>query len=105
MEDIVRYADFFWAVARLILEYDSDEFHVGVEKIGLDSARRTQLQVEGYHVVTLTNYQLKHRAPYEDVLSELTRLLGIPAPTTLVPDFAEREAKLRREVLGLDWIW
>lgn len=102
--DIVRYADFFWAVARLILEYDSDKFHTGAEKIGLDALRRTQLQVEGYRVVTLTNYQLKHKAAYEDVLSELTRALGISAPATTVLDFDEREAKLRREVLGFDWI-
>ena len=101
---IVRYADFCWVLVRLILEYDSREFHADAEKIGLDSARRAQLQLEGYEVVTLTNYQLKRRAEFEDVVRKLQRELGVKAQTSRFTDFAEREARLRRSVLGIDWL-
>lgn len=102
--DITRFADYLWKVYKLILEYDSDEFHVGADKIGMDAARRTQLQVEGYEVVTLTNYQLKRKAEFEDVVGRLMQAMGLKPKTGLIPDFSARESQLRREVLGIDWL-
>ncbi len=54
----LRYADFLWRTWNLILEYDSDAFHASKDRLGLDSARRAELQREGFSVITLTNHQL-----------------------------------------------
>lgn len=104
MLDVIRFADYLWKAYKLILEYDSDEFHVGADKIGMDAARRTQLQMEGYEVVTLTNYQLKRKAEFEDVIGRLMQAMGLKPRIGRIADFADRESRLRREVLGIDWL-
>lgn len=43
-----RYADYLWRAWKLILEYDSDEFHASREKLGADSARRLSCSARLY---------------------------------------------------------
>lgn len=94
----MRYADFCWKDKRVVLEYDSDEYHAGVGKLSQDSARRAQLQAAGYTVVTLTNHQLHDAAEFENVIATLLRLLRRRSKTVGVADFAEREAELRAAI-------
>ncbi len=47
--------DFVWPKQRLVLEYDSDAFHVGTQAMQRDARRRNALLYEGYEVVTCTN--------------------------------------------------
>ncbi|MDO4437727.1 MAG: hypothetical protein Q4B77_07270 [Coriobacteriaceae bacterium] len=92
-----RYVDLLWRRWMLVLEYDSDEFHVGAEKIGLDSDRRTALQDAGYTVVTLTNLQFKSQAKFEGLARVLCNAMG----RSFAPDvegFAKRNAQLRSEM-------
>ena len=101
----VRFADLLWRLWRLILEYDSDRFHTGAEKIGQDSARRTQLQAAGYQVVTMTRHQLHDPAAFRDVVRTLRRFMGDAAPCAneLPPRaFTQPELELRRELYGFD---
>lgn len=102
--ETVRFADFCWLLFHLILEYDSNRFHTGAQKIGEDAARRTQLQREGFTVVTLTDHQVVRRDEFEDVVATLLDCMGMRSPTDGVEGFATREAQLRREVLGFDWL-
>ena len=102
----VRYADLLWRAYKLVLEYDSDAFHVGAEKIGLDSDRRAELQKEGYTVVTLTNLQLKQRDKLDDVVRVLCRAMGRSFAPEKVDGFDERTSLLRtqiRQVRVLGW--
>ena len=62
--------DLFWPDAKLALEYDSDMFHSGAEKINHDSARRSSLEASGVHVLSVTNHQVNS-------LTELDKLAHI----------------------------
>ncbi len=94
----MRYADFCWKDKRVVLEYDSDEYHAGVAKLSQDSARRAQLQAAGYTVITLTNHQLHDAAEFEHVVSTLRRLLRRRSKTAGVDGFAVKEAELRAAI-------
>lgn len=98
----VRYADFFWRLWNLILEYDSDAFHTGSGRIGRDNARRSQLQAAGYTVVTLTNRQLHTADEFEDVVDTLLRAMRRNSKTKGDAGFPEREGRLRRTLYRFD---
>lgn len=92
-----RYPDLFWKQHRLVLEYESDEFHTGKDSLGKDSARRAQLQAAGYHVVTMTNRQLHNPVEFEDAVRALRRYMGLELKTPNEPlsSFSEKECGLR----------
>ena len=95
----VRITDLSWRRRKVILEYDSDTFHIGKEGIGRDAERRVKLQAAGYHVVTLTNRQLKSERETYEVARLLRRRLGLSAFRP-GKGFQKRNAELRRK-LGL----
>ncbi len=49
------YPDFIWRNFKLVLEYDSDEFHTSTNQMHKDARRRNALLHMGYNVVTCTN--------------------------------------------------
>ena len=95
---IKRYADLLWRPHDLILEYDSDAFHVGTEKLHADAIRRTQLQAAGYTVVTLTKGQLDDSEAFACVVDALRRGMGKGSRPRNLTDVAQREAQLRGEL-------
>ena len=97
-----RYADYLWRAWKLILEYDSDEFHATREKLGADSARRAELQRAGYTVVTLTNRQLSNIGEFSIVVDTLLETMGRPNKTAQVDNYDKVERGLRRQVFSCD---
>lgn len=73
----LRWADISWEGQRVAVEYDSNQFHSSAEKLERDAKRRTLLQAAGYHVVVVTNEQLKHIAEMDRIAITLNRLMGI----------------------------
>ena len=53
--------DLFWPESRLGVEYDSDDWHTGSEKIGEDAARRNLLAYANVTVLTVTRLQYNNR--------------------------------------------
>ena len=100
----MRYADLFWQVWKLILEYDSDLHHSSDNDIGRDSTRRAQLQAGGYHVVTMTRRQLHEPAAFRDTVLALKHAMGhlvVPGEEALPrTSFTREEMQLRRELYG-----
>ena len=64
--------DLFWPDAKLALEYDSDMFHSGAEKINRDSVRRSSLEALGIHVISVTSRQVSNPAE----LDKLARIVS-----------------------------
>lgn len=52
--------DLYWPQAQIAVEYDSDEFHVGADRIAYDSNKRSNLAAQGITVITVTWDQLKN---------------------------------------------
>lgn len=97
-----RYADYLWRAWKLILEYDSDEFHASRKKLGADSARRAELQRAGYTVVTLTNRQLSNIEELSVVVDTLLNKMGMKSKTARIENYCELERELRRQVFSYD---
>lgn len=90
--------DLYWPQGRVAVEYDSDAFHTGGERIARDSERRNALAYLGITVVTVTRRQVMDGRAMDRVAVQLRRLLGMPA----LPDTAEivrRRLRLRDELL------
>lgn len=99
---IKRYADFLWRTWKLILEYDSDEFHASREKLGADSVRRAELQRAGYTVVTLTNRQLSNVDEFSIVVDALLKKMGKQHRAARLENYGKTERELRRQVFSYD---
>ncbi len=68
--------DMLWRKSKVALEYDSDRWHAGVERLNYDSRRRNQLKALGYEVITVTNDEIKDSAAFQRVAKALAKALG-----------------------------
>lgn len=59
--------DLLWERPRLAMEYESDEFHTGADRITTDSRRRLALETAGYDVVTVTNAQMRSLRDFDAI--------------------------------------
>ena len=91
--------DFYWSAARLILEYESDEYHSTPEAMQRDERRRRAFEAAGYMQRRLTNDILKSDTQLNIFIGELARRLDpyrAPASDTML---AQRRA-LRERLFG-----
>lgn len=98
--------DLFWPDGGVAVEYDSDMFHTGSERIARDSERRNALSYLGISVVTVTRRQVMSAVGCDRIAHLLEKHLGIAgraerasSPERLRSEEARR-ASFRREVLG-----
>lgn len=92
--------DFAWPNERVVLEYDSDQFHTGAEKIAADSARRNDIELLGFDVQTVTNKEISSASSMDKIARTLARKLGVRSRRD--PDgFANKQSQLRRTLLEL----
>ena len=68
--------DLLWKDAALAVEYNSDRYHTGAERITRDARRATTLGAEGYTVLTVTNGQLKNVLEMDQVARKIARATG-----------------------------
>lgn len=92
-------ADLCWPEARLIVEYDSDEFHLASSHLASDANRRMALNDRGYRLITVTRLQLNSAQEMDRVALALARALACPIRFR-VAHFPDRQATLRT-ALGL----
>lgn len=91
-------ADLYWPEARFVIEYDSDQWHVGPERIGQDAARRNALLFEGVNVVTVCSQQIMSESKMDDVARIAARALG-RSVRPRAKEWRKRNRELRRVVL------
>ena len=86
--------DLFWAKEKLAIEYDSDIYHTGADRIASDSEKRLILAMLGITVVTVTNKQIRNRLEFENLVKliagKLHKRLWYKKPQFLI---AERELR------------
>lgn len=92
----------FWPDAKLALEYDSDMFHTGAEKINRDSARRSSLEAQGIHVVSVTSRQVNNPAELDKLARIVSGKLGKRLRITM-EDAPRRRVLLRAGLLEKDY--
>jgi len=98
--------DVLWRDRGLALEYDSDAFHTGADRIAHDSARRNALLDLGYSVVTVTSKQLYDAGSFAGIGAEVLKLLGCRVDDQRHGyDWQARYGELRSQLLGARWQW
>lgn len=90
--------DLFWEDARLAVEYDSDAFHAGADRIASDSARRNALLGEGIVALTVTRSQLYSPKAFEEIARQIARRTKKRIQRGSF-DFTPAKRELRRELL------
>lgn len=87
--------DFVWVNHKVLVEYDSDSFHTGADRIADDSKRRNELVSQGFSIVTITTKQLNDI----DETHHQAMLLSRKLKKRVKPsrsDFYARRMQLRR---------
>lgn len=69
--------DFYWPHKKVILEYESDEYHNKLPSISRDERRRRAFESEGYHVMRLMNDVLKSNDELNSFMTQLAQTLGL----------------------------
>lgn len=91
--------DLFWPDANLAVEYDSDKFHSGVEKISQDSSRRGALNLLGIDVITVTNRQISHVSEMDRVARSIAKKLNCRIRAERRYDYPNRKLTLQNRLL------
>jgi very-short-patch-repair endonuclease len=90
--------DLYWPDFQLAVEYDSDQFHTGANRIANDSKRRNSLTQLGVIVITVTNDQLRSIKEFANLAGQIAvnmnRELRIKNPK-----FYEAQRILRKQLL------
>lgn len=90
--------DLCWPDHKLAFEHDSEIHHADLPKLELDSLRRSRLEAAGYHVVSVTNSQIKNTDALNKLAHIAAKRLGKRIRTSRA-DIDVRRAELRRKVL------
>ena len=69
--------DLLWPTASLCVEYDSDMFHTGSQKIAHDARRRNALSSLGFTVITATKSQVTSLPGLDQLASQVARGIGV----------------------------
>lgn len=91
-------ADLYWPDFRLAIEYDSDQFHVGSDRIAQDAIRRNVLLFAGVTVITVGRQQIMSASKMDDVARVAGRILRHPVRIR-VSEWRRRNNELRDAVL------
>ena len=94
------YCDLYWPDEQVAVEYDSDEYHTGSDRIAKDAVRRNALTGAGVTVFTVSRRQIIGTPRFRELAQALSKLLGkrIRHPYTVV-EFNRRHSKLLNQLL------
>ncbi|MCL2632617.1 MAG: hypothetical protein FWD45_05995 [Coriobacteriia bacterium] len=68
--------DLLWLKEKLAVEYDSNQYHTGAERISNDARRRNSLSLLGINVITVTSKQIHSPDELEIVARQLASSLN-----------------------------
>jgi len=90
--------DLFWPKANIAIEYDSDFYHAGADRMDSDSTKRLDLTTHDINVLTVTNRKLRNPAIIESIAKLIAKRLGIRLRYEN-PQFLEARRELRNLLL------
>lgn len=96
--------DFLWEQPKLVLEYDSDEFHLDATQKSRDEARRRVFENLGYTVKCLTSDILVDNAKLNAFISELESVVS-PRRRTPSDAMLKTRAATRERLFGKERVF
>lgn len=94
----MRICDLYWPDHRVAVEYDSNDWHVGNDRISSDASRRVTLENAGVNVITITNQQVRDRTRMDEAARLLAKMLGVRLRCSA--DWMARQIELRESLLA-----
>jgi len=96
--NVKYYGDLYWPEKQVDVEYDSDVYHTGSDRIAKDAVRRNALTGAGVKVVTVSRMQITDTARLREFAEILAGLLGkrLQYPKK---EFDHLHKKLRLQIL------
>ncbi|MBQ9004967.1 MAG: hypothetical protein IJ092_01190 [Atopobiaceae bacterium] len=94
------FADLIWRLARFALEYDSDLFHTGKDRIERDSKRRAFFEEMGIRSISVTNMQVNDSTELARIAKIVSKALGKKFHSVSL-ELKRRNASLRRRLYEL----
>lgn len=91
--------DLYWESARLAVEYDSDSYHTGPERIFRDARRRGELSLLGVDVMTVTRAQVRNAIEFDKVAHAIAARLRHRLRLDRMVDWHARNRDLRARLL------
>lgn len=96
--------DLLWESQKLVIEFDSDAFHLTSSQIERDASKRLALNADGYHVITVTSRQLDSSAKMRDIAHEGALRLRVKFRQRST-HFAAQNAAFFKEGPSLDFLF
>jgi len=90
--------DLYWPEAQVSVEYDSDTYHTGSDRIAKDAIRRNAISSAGVIVLVVSRKQVVSTAELREVAIALSKLLDKRLVLPM-PKFIGRHALLRSQLL------
>jgi very-short-patch-repair endonuclease len=90
--------DLYWPNQKLDVEYDSDTYHIGADRIARDARKRTGLSYMGIEVVTITRNQVFSSTELNKIAQLLSKRLGKRLRYEKTA-FASAQSRLRTQLL------
>lgn len=90
-------ADLCWPKNKLVLEYDSDEYHLASQQLHDDAVKRMVLESLGYRVISVTRLQMNSIEEMNRLALAVARHLARPVRFR-VKGFQKKQSELRRAV-------
>ena len=78
--------DLYWPAQKVAIEYDSDLFHTGSDRIMQDNMRRNALKHMGIKVTTIGRQQLLSPRLFDIAMRQITKDLGMRINEPFAPD-------------------
>ena len=91
--------DLEWPAANVAVEYDSDTYHTGPQRIAKDSIRRNQLTTSGKRIITVTKDQVYDETEFDTVARQIAENLGWRLRDNRSEGFSEARSELRFAIL------
>ena len=98
-----RICDAYWPQWGIDLEYDSDLYHTGSDRIASDAVRRNELASKGLFIITVTRQQLYDVEGLRKVAEQLAKLMG-KRLRIRVDEFSKKHQQLRQALLFSDLV-
>ena len=92
------YCDLYWPDKKVDVEYDSDAYHTGPDRIAQDAIRRNALSSMDIIVVTVSRKQVVDALEMRDLAEILSKHLGWRL-NYLIKEFADRQKELLDQLL------
>lgn len=89
--------DMVWKKMKVVIEYDSDLFHMTIQKFHKDKKRSSALVASGYQVIHVTSEQLRSFSSVEELFLMVRKALKLPPyPDRLISHYQARVSTVEK---------